>query len=57
MAMAFIFYLGAGVGSILFCAWYMKRFWSDERLARLERAETAGVEELGLAEEPEGEGR
>lgn len=48
MPMAFVFYVVAGLGSILFCAWYMRKYWSDERLARLERAETMPVEELGI---------
>lgn len=52
MPMAFVFYGVTGLGSILFCLWYMNKYWSDERLARLERAESMTRAELGV-DEPE----
>lgn len=46
MHMVFIFYGIFGLGSIIFSYWYMKRYWTDEKLQRLEQAETTSDKDL-----------
>lgn len=47
MHMAIVFYGIAGLGSLLFSYWYMRRFWSDDKLNRLNEAEQMSDADLG----------
>lgn len=54
MHMAIVFYGIAGLGSLLFSYWYMQRYWTDEKLNRLNEAEQmsqADLDELRAANE------
>jgi len=44
--MLITFYVIFGVGSLLFSYWYMQRYWTDEKLDRLNEAEQMSSRDL-----------
>lgn len=46
MHMVVVFYGIFGIGSLLFSYWYMQRYWTDEKLNRLNEAEEMSPEDL-----------
>lgn len=46
MHMVIVFYGIFGLGSLLFSYWYMQRYWTDEKLDRLNKAEQMSSSEL-----------